>query len=163
MINRRVVDDYVRSPDEFSFLAGVPTALARLADWAPRMVVVTNQQGIGRGLVTADVVDDIHDTMRQQIEAAGGRIDDVLVCPHVVSQDCLCRKPRPGLAAGWLERHPEVVPALSVMVGDSASDIEMGRALSARTGGCVTIRIGASDTRADLSVPSLAALASAIE
>lgn len=162
MINRRIVDDYVRNADQFEFLPGVLGAMSILADWAPRIVVITNQQGVGRGLMTRSAVDAIHDLMIDQVTASGGRIDDVLVCPHLAAERCPCRKPAPGLASGWLAGHPDVDPRLSIMVGDAASDIAMGAALARCTGRCDTVRIGSVDPRADSSAPSLAAFATSI-
>lgn len=162
VINRRIVGDYVRSPDQFEFLPGVSGALSLLADWAPRIVVITNQQGVGRGLMTHAAVDEIHDVMIDRVAAGGGRIDEVLVCPHLVARRCPCRKPAPGLASAWLAAHPDVDPRLSVMIGDAASDIAMGVALARRTGRCDTVRIGSVDPRADYSARSLAAFAASI-
>ncbi len=161
VVNRRIVGDYVRGLDDFEFLPGVLGALAALARWAPRIVVVTNQQGIARGLMTAESVDAVHASMLARVTSAGGRIDDVLVCPHLAGS-CRCRKPLPGLALDWLDAHPEVDPARSVMIGDSDSDIAMGRALANHTGGCRTVRIGSEDLSADQSFPSLAAFAASI-
>lgn len=162
VINRRIVDDYVRNPDQFEFLPGALGALSILADWAPRIVVITNQQGVGRGLMTHASVDEVHGHMMDQISASGGRIDEVLVCPHLVAKRCPCRKPAPGLASDWLAGHPDVDPRLSIMVGDAASDIAMGTALARRTGGCDTVRIGSFDPQADYSAPSLEAFATSI-
>ena len=161
VVNRRIDGDYVRDVDQFEFLPGVLGALATLARWAPRIVIVTNQQGIGRGLMTAGAVDAVHTAMTTRVAAAGGRIDDVLVCPHL-SGSCRCRKPLPGLALRWLAEHPEVDPARSVMVGDSDSDIAMGAELARYTGSCRTVRIGADDPSATSSFPTLAAFAASI-
>lgn len=160
VVNRRIVGDYVRDVDQFEFLPGALAALVSLAAWAPRIVIVTNQQGIGRGLMTNADVDAVHAAMIAEVEAAGGRIDGVLVCPHLAGR-CRCRKPLPGMALRWLRDHPRVDPSRSVVVGDSDSDIAMGVALSRITGGCRTVRIGADDPHASASFPSLAAFAAA--
>ncbi|MDR6573153.1 D-glycero-D-manno-heptose 1,7-bisphosphate phosphatase [Curtobacterium sp. 320] len=161
VVNRRIVGDYVRSVEEFEFLPGALDALVSLASWAPRIVIVTNQQGVGRGIMSARAVDEVHAEMTARVAAAGGRIDDVLVCPHLAGT-CRCRKPLPGMPLGWLADHPEVDPSRSVMVGDSDSDIAMGRALACHTGGCRTVRIGDEDPAAAQSFPSLAAFAASI-
>ena len=162
VINTRIIDGYVRTWEQFAFEPGALEALAVLAQWAPRIVVVTNQQGVGKGLMTASDLDDIHRRMRLEIEGAGGRVDDIRVCPHLVGADCDCRKPAPGMALSYLAQHPEVDAALSVMVGDTESDIEMGRRLGARTGGTMTVRLDAvDDPHADVTFPTLAAFAAA--
>lgn len=139
VINRRVVDGYVTSWDRFEFLPGALEALSRLADWAPSIVVVTNQQGVGKGLMTQAAVDDVHRRMGCAVRTAGGRIDAVLTCPHLAATCCACRKPRTGLAESWLEGQPTVDRTRSVMVGDSASDLAMGRALTSGQGSNVWI------------------------
>lgn len=123
--------DYVRRWDEFEFLPGVLRALRRLAalDWS--ILVVTNQSAIGRGLVTADTVTDIHRRMRAAVEAAGGRIDAVFVCPHRPDDGCACRKPRPGLlrqAAAALDLRL----ADCYLVGDALSDLLAAQAVGCR-------------------------------
>jgi D-glycero-D-manno-heptose 1,7-bisphosphate phosphatase len=143
VINRRIVEGYVQSWDQFEFLPGVLDALATLAQWAPQMVVVTNQQGVGKGLMSGHDLSDIHSRMRTELAARDVELDDVLTCPHLAEIGCSCRKPAPGLALQWLREHSSVDPRLSVMVGDSDSDMEMAGALAAAAGGCARIRIAA--------------------
>lgn len=160
MINSRIADGYVRTWGKFHFLPGVLDALPTLAAWAPRIVVVTNQQGVGKGLMTAADLSDIHVRMLAAVTAAGGRIDAVEVCPHLAGDDCTCRKPNAGMPLRYLESHPEIDASLSMMVGDTASDVEMGRRLGTETGGCAVIRIDRrSDPAADATFRSLAELA----
>ncbi|MDQ1083253.1 MULTISPECIES: HAD-IIIA family hydrolase [Microbacterium] len=163
VINTRIMGGYVRSWSEFAFAPGALDALAVLAAWAPRIVVVTNQQGVGKGLMSGDDLAAIHGRMTQAIAAAGGRIDAVEVCPHLDAAQCPCRKPQPGMATRYLRAHPEVLGSASVMVGDTESDIEMGRRLGTLTGGCRTVRIGPGvDPRADETFPDLAAFAASL-
>lgn len=163
VINTRIMDGYVRSWAEFRFEPGALAALVTLSQWAPRIVVVTNQQGVGKGLMSSADLDDVHARMRRAVVDAGGRIDSIRSCPHLASAGCACRKPRLGLATHYLTAHPEVDGSASVLVGDTASDIEMGRRLREFTGGCVTIRIdGAPDPLADATFPSLAAFAASV-
>lgn len=161
VVNRRVEGDYVRSWREFEFLPGVPEALAVLAGWASATVVVTNQQGVGKGLMTDADLDDLHAHMLDALQDAGATVDAVLVCPHLATAGCGCRKPRAGLALGWLADHPAYEPELSVMVGDSESDLSMARALAAVTGGCSGIGIGRLDG-ADLDFPTLSDFAAGV-
>ncbi|MFJ4220149.1 D-glycero-alpha-D-manno-heptose-1,7-bisphosphate 7-phosphatase [Curtobacterium luteum] len=162
MINRRIVDDYVRTVEQFAFLPGALDALVSLARRAPKIVVVTNQQGVGRGLMRTADVDAVNAAMTDAVVAAGGRIDAVLVCPHLAGT-CRCRKPLPGLALRWLEQHPEVDGSRSVMVGDSETDVGMGLALARHTGGCATVRIGARSPSPTTSFPSLAEYAASLD
>jgi D-glycero-D-manno-heptose 1,7-bisphosphate phosphatase len=114
-------------------------------------VVVTNQQGVGRGLMTQIELTDIHDQMRHQVMAADGRNEDVMVCSHLASLRCRCRKPRAGLPLGWLAGHPHVDPEKCVVVGDSWTDIAMGR--MATSGRGATVWIGPGDQQEPVPAP----------
>lgn len=163
VLNTRIVGGYVRTWSTFHFESGALDALAVLAQWAPRIVVATNQQGIGKGLMSEDDLAAIHSRMREAVAAAGGRIDAVQVCPHLDGAGCTCRKPQPGMATDYLLAHPAVDGSLSMMVGDTASDVEMGRRLARETGGGASIRIGSQhDPAADLTFPSLASFARSV-
>lgn len=128
-------DDYVRSWDEFVFIPGAAAAVAELTRAGHPVFVVTNQSAIGRKVVAAAEVDAIHERMRAIIEAEGGRIDEILVCPHAPSDGCGCRKPEPGLLTAAAERH-DIDLAASWMVGDAASDCQ-----AAATAGCGSVLV----------------------
>ena len=147
VINRRVVGDYVRNWQQFEWLPGAFPALKLLRGWAPRLVVVTNQQCIGKGLVEAGEVAVIHDTIQRELAVVGVKVDEIQVCPHLESARCSCRKPKPGLALDWLEEHPDIDPSLSIMIGDSGSDLQLAGNLAAVVGGCASIQIGGADLR----------------
>lgn len=124
-------DDYVKSWEEFVFLPGALEALARLACLDLYIVVITNQSAINRGIVSAEVVQDINARMVRAIEAAGGRIDQVMYCPHRPDEQCNCRKPQPGLlliAANDLG----VDLSQSYLVGDAETDVQAARAVGCR-------------------------------
>jgi D-glycero-D-manno-heptose 1,7-bisphosphate phosphatase len=128
VINRRLVGAYVRSWAEFAFLPGVPAAVARLTEHFGRTVVVTNQQGIYKQLMTMDDLTDIHHQMKAALTAVGGTLDAVYACPHSDADDPdQCRKPRLGMAWQAKRDFPEIDFARSVMVGDSISDLQFGR------------------------------------
>ena len=122
--------DHVKAWDEFEFLPGVLEALRRLAGIGLPVLVVSNQGAIGRGLTTRAAVDEIHRRMAAEVRAAGGRIDDVLYCPHRPEDCCACRKPSPGLLLQAVERW-DLDLAASVLVGDAEADI-----LAAQSAGC---------------------------
>lgn len=133
-----VVNDYrlhyVKSWEEFAFLPGVFEALADLAKPGRdnlAIVIVSNQAAIGRRIISAETVDDIHRRMIAEIEQHGGRIDLVLYCPHRPDEGCACRKP----ASGMLRRAAEVLGVdlqQSYLVGDAISDIEAGQNVGCR-------------------------------
>ncbi len=116
--------------DEFEFLPGVLRALQALAGLPIPIVVVSNQAAIGRGWVGAATVNDIHRRMTRAIQDAGGRVDEVVYCPHAPEADCPCRKPRPGLLLGAARKHCFDLTR-AVMVGDSYRDIQAAQAAGA--------------------------------
>ncbi|TXH27885.1 MAG: HAD family hydrolase [Mycobacterium sp.] len=158
VINRQKVGDYVRNWTEFEWLPGAVSAIGTLLEWAPYVVVATNQQGISKGRMTADDVAAIHRQVRAVTKRDMLEINAFQVCPHLHSDHCPCRKPNPGLLLDWLGHHPSVDPALSVMVGDSQSDLELAQNVAAITGGCASVYIGppgVPDRIVDVSFNSL--------
>lgn len=133
VINRRLPGDYVKSLEKFVFQKGALEALRILAGLFPKIVVVTNQSGIGRGRMTTAQLLDIHAFMKKRVLAEGGRIDRVYHCPHRPDEGCGCRKPGIGMAREAKKDFPEIEFGQSWMVGDSASDIEMGQKLGMKT------------------------------
>ncbi len=120
--------DYVKSWDEFEFLPGSLEALRMLAEQQVRVIVVTNQSVVGRGIISQDELDQIHARMMTEIEAHGGRIDAILYCPHAPDDGCSCRKPRPGLLLEAMDRF-QLDPTLCYVIGDSLSDLLAARAV----------------------------------
>lgn len=158
VINRQVVGNYVRGLQDFEWLPRVQLALKRLRQWAPHLVIVTNQQGVGKGLMSADDLEAIHHHLQTELAMDGVEFDAIKVCPHLESSGCNCRKPSPGLILDWLEQHPHSEPSLSIMVGDSQSDLELAHNVAAAVGGCASVRIGGHaslGTAADATFDSL--------
>ena len=169
VINCRIVGDYVRNWRDFEWLPGAKNALKILRCWSPYLVVVTNQQGVGKQLMSIADVASIHAHMQSELAELGFAIDDFEVCPHLDAADCPCRKPKPGMVLDWLKRHPECDPALSVMVGDSPTDLEMARHVASATGGCIGIEVNADSlagggvNKPSASFPSLWDFAAAVK
>lgn len=124
--------DHVKSWEEFEFLPGAIDSLVTLARLELPIFVVTNQAVINRGMTTASSVEDIHRQMVSEISAHGGRIDDVLYCPHRPDEQCACRKPEPGLLLKAAQRW-NIDLTQSYMVGDAATDILAGQQVGCRT------------------------------
>ncbi|HWS13979.1 MAG TPA: D-glycero-beta-D-manno-heptose 1,7-bisphosphate 7-phosphatase [Rhodocyclaceae bacterium] len=121
---------FIKSPEEWRPIAGSLEAIARLNQWGYRVVVATNQSGIGRGLFDMDTLNAIHDKMNRAVAQAGGRIDSIFFCPHAADSTCECRKPRPGMLLEIAVRYNvdlKGVPA----VGDSLRDLEAAQAVGA--------------------------------
>jgi D-glycero-D-manno-heptose 1,7-bisphosphate phosphatase len=142
VINRKAPDgDYVTSWDQFQFLPGALTGLARLADSALRLVVVTNQRGIALGRMSEEDLADIHDRMRAAVVAAGGRIDAVYHCPHEAG--CRCRKPEVGMFEDAAREFGFELGHTAV-VGDQPSDM-----LAAERIGALRVSVGFASPEAD--------------
>jgi D-glycero-D-manno-heptose 1,7-bisphosphate phosphatase len=125
VINVRILDDYVRVWDDFRFLPGSLEAVRRLGEMGYPVVVITNQQGIGKGLMTEEGLREIHRRMLDAFKEKGGEIEAVYHCPHLAGDDCDCRKPGPGLILRAARDLDLDLPA-SYMVGDGISDVEAG-------------------------------------
>ena len=118
--------DFIKTPEEWEPLPGSLDAIARLTDAGATIVVASNQSGLGRGLISPENLDAIHEKMCQAVEQQGGRLDGIFFCPHRPDDGCDCRKPRPGLLQQIaLTYNADLggVPA----VGDSLRDLEATR------------------------------------
>lgn len=125
---------YVETWRQFRFLDGALAMLRALVDKGYRLVVVTNQQGVGKGLVQVDALETIHRNLRTEALRQGAKIDGVFYCPHLAADNCPCRKPKPGLIHQALAHldYP-VCLSRSWMIGDSPRDIQAGAAAGLKT------------------------------
>jgi len=133
VINHRIVDDYVRTWEQFKFNPGVKESLTKLSGIFGRIIVVSNQQGIGKGLMSESDVEKLHARMVSELEKSGGRIDAVLFCPALESERSINRKPGIGMALQSRKRFPEIRFRQSIMVGDSLSDMIFGKRVGMKT------------------------------
>ncbi len=124
-------DEYIKSPDEWKPIEGSLEAIARLNQAEYRVVVITNQSGLARGLFMLDDLNQIHQKMHKQLAEVNGRIEAIFFCPHSNKENCNCRKPRTGLfqeLANCLGIPLTNVPA----VGDSLRDLQAASAVGAQ-------------------------------
>src|ERR1700748_12702 len=126
VINVEKDKSYIFRYDEFVFYEGTHEALRRCAAVFGRIVVVTNQRGVGKGLMTSADLADIHEKMTAAIVLAGGRIDRVYYSDSLDDSHPL-RKPQPGMAHSAKTDFPEIDLSRSIMVGNNISDMEFGR------------------------------------
>ena len=119
--------EYIKSPEEWHALPGSIDAIARATRAGYAVAVASNQSGVGRGYFDIDTLSAIHDRMIETVEAAGGRIDLIVFCPHAPDEGCECRKPKAGLLRR-IESELGVALAGSWMIGDSMKDIAAARA-----------------------------------
>lgn len=123
--------DYIKSPDEWHAIPGSLEAIARLHRAGFRVVVVSNQSGVGRGLFSARTLEEINARMQREVEAVGGALAGVYCCPHRPDAGCDCRKPAPGLLRR-IERDFGESLRDAPFVGDSLTDIDAALAVGAR-------------------------------
>jgi D-glycero-D-manno-heptose 1,7-bisphosphate phosphatase len=144
---------YVTRWEDMHFLPGVAESIALLNQARFRVIVVSNQRCVAKGLVTSQTLDSMHQQMCGWLSAAGAKIDGVYYCPHEKQPPCSCRKPAPGMLLTAASEHHIDLTA-SWMIGDSEIDIEAGR-----NAGCRTVRLSgrndAAKGSADVVVPSL--------
>ena len=126
VINIDKEGSYIFTPDEFVFTNGAPALFKKLAEKFKYIIVVTNQRGVGRGLMTEEALFAIHQKMKDEIQKAGGRIDGIYYCT-AVNNDHPLRKPNPGMAAKALADFPGIDIKRSLVVGNNLSDMKFGR------------------------------------
>lgn len=131
-------DDYVKSAAEFEPLPGALPAIARAGRAGWRIVLATNQSGLGRGLFDMDAFTAMQRKLDELLAAEGGRIDAVFYCPHTPEDDCECRKPRTGLLEQIARRYGIELAGVP-FIGDTHKDIQAARAAGARP---VLVRTG---------------------
>lgn len=161
VINSRLPGDYVKNWVEFEFLEESLQALKILNQHFGHIVVVTNQQGIGKRLYRTEDLELIHANMLYEIQFHGGRIDKVYFSPYLAGENHPTRKPGIGMAMQAKKDFPAINFSKSIMVGDSPSDMKFGK-----TAGMVTVFISPDlhrDPDADLVFSSLIEFALSIQ
>lgn len=128
-----VIEDvgYPSDPAEVRLLDGALDGMARLARAGWHLVLVSNQSGVGRGLITAEQAESVHRRLVEELEAGGVRLDGAYYCLHAPDDGCDCRKPSPGLVLRAVRDLQLDLPH-SFLVGDRESDLEAGRRAGCR-------------------------------
>jgi D-glycero-alpha-D-manno-heptose 1-phosphate guanylyltransferase len=126
VINPEKQGDYIRNRDEFRFYNGVKESLKMIAEKFGRIIVVSNQRGVGKGLMTEADLSGIHQKMMAEITAAGGRVDKIYYCTSTDTKH-FERKPNPGMALKAKKDFPEIDFSRSIMIGNNSSDMLFGR------------------------------------
>ncbi len=160
VINHEKHLDYIHTWDEFVFYEGVKEAIAVFAKTFHRIIVVTNQKGVGKGVTKLEDLQLIHKNMIAGIEAGGGRIDAVYFCPDLDS-DSPNRKPNPGMGLQAVQDFPDIDLDKAIMIGNTISDMQFGRNLGIQTIFLPTTRpeVDLNDERIDTVYGSLIAFA----
>ena len=122
---------FISKPEDFNLFDGVTEALKRLKDAGFLLILITNQSGISRGLITEEQLEAVHDKLKRLLKEAGAELDGIYYCPHHPEHPykgisiCDCRKPAPGLILRAIAEH-DIDPSKSYMIGDRKSDIKIG-------------------------------------
>ena len=133
VINKKLEGRYVRNFTEFDFIPKSLLAISRLTKIFKRIIIVTNQQGIGKGIMSHDDLNLLHSQMKKMIENSGGEIHKIYYCPHLIQENCNCRKPKEGMIKNAIVDFPDIIISDSFLVGDSDSDIEAGKRMNLTT------------------------------
>jgi histidinol-phosphate phosphatase family protein len=141
VINERVFGGYVTTWAEFRFRDGIKQTLASMADLNLPLIVISNQAGVGRSLISPKALQDITERFVAELKHSGVRVDAAYYCPHTPERRCGCRKPQPGLLEA-AARDWRLDLRRSVLIGDSESDVQAARAL-----GCRAILLSANENR----------------
>lgn len=145
--------DYVRSWTDVSFYPEALEALAQFSAKPLKIVIVTNQSAVGRGIISLHQAQTINEQLVESVQEAGGRIDGVFMCPHAPGDQCECRKPKPGLLFQAAVAF-SIDLSRSVMIGDALTDILAGRAAQVSQAALVRTGRGAEQE----SLPEMAKL-----
>lgn len=163
VINHEKHKDYIHNWDEFQFYDGAKEAIALFTKKFNRIIIVTNQRGIGKGITRMEDVKLIHKNMSAEIVKAVGKIDAVYFCPDVddTSPD---RKPNPGMGLKAVKDFPDIDLSKAIMIGNTISDMQFGRNLGLKTIFLPTTRpeVDLNDSRIDAVYESLVAFANTL-
>ena len=133
VINKRPHNDYVKNWSEFEFLNGVLEAFQIFAKKFGRIIIVTNQQGIGKNIMSVEELQLINDQLMQEVKKSGGRIDAIYFCPDLATKPNNCRKPYIKMAIQAKNDFPDIDFSKSIMAGDTISDLQFGRNAGMKT------------------------------
>ena len=127
VINRKLEGDYVKTIEEFEFLPNSLKAIVAFSNYFHKIIVVTNQQGISKKLMTEDDLSKVHNHLLKEVEKLNGRIDAIYHAPQLESENSIMRKPITGMAHLAQKEFPSIEFSKSIMVGDSISDMEFAK------------------------------------
>ena len=133
VINKKIENDYVKKWSSFQFLEGALDALGVFSKLFGHIVIVTNQQGIGKGLFTEDDLKSVHCNMVQEIQKENGRVDKIYFCGALEREQSIYRKPNIGMAYQAKSDFENIDFAKSIMIGDSISDMQFGKTAGMKT------------------------------
>jgi len=144
VVNHKLEGRYVTNFNDFTFINKSDFAIKELSKIFRRILIVTNQQGIGKGIMTIKDLEQLHISMENALSCENKYLDKIYFCPHLETSNCDCRKPRLGMFRQAQLDFPEINIDRSFLVGDSDSDILAGKGF-----GLETVKVSASFTLYD--------------
>lgn len=139
--------NYVRTWQDVEIYPQALHALANIRQTLYKIIVVTNQSAVGRGIITLETAQEINRRLVGEIERENGRVDDVFMCPHAPDDRCHCRKPKPGLLQQAARKH-QIDLSRSIMIGDALTDL--GAGMAAGVAQTILLRTGRGQAQAQL-------------
>tara|TARA_B100000780_G_scaffold172303_1_gene120642 strand:- start:119 stop:622 length:504 start_codon:yes stop_codon:yes gene_type:complete len=136
VINVKLDGQYVKNPEDFEFMIGAKAAISKLSKIFNRILIVTNQQGIEKGIMSDNDLCVLHEYMLFELKKNGGVVDKIYYCPHLAAENCNCRKPNPGMIQQALIDFPDIKVEDSYLIGDSDTDIIAGSKM-----GLITVKV----------------------
>lgn len=155
VLNHRIAGDYVRNRSQWEWLPMAKEAFVLLGKYFDTIVIVSNQQGVGKGYFSLSDLSDLTEFFVAEIQEIGGKIDKVYYCPHLKSDNCTCRKPKIGMAVQAKVDFPTIDFTQSILLGDSLSDLEFGKNLGMKTVFIATEQLPPNWQHCDATYPSL--------
>lgn len=132
IINQRLIGGYVRTPEEFVLLTDVIPILRKARTLGYRLILITNQQGVGKGLMTTQDLDRVNQAMQAKLGTSQAQLDDIYACTDLATSGSTRRKPQPGMLLEAISRHA-LDPSSCWFLGDSLTDAQAGRAAGVHT------------------------------
>ena len=136
VINVKLDGQYVKNSDEFKFMIGAELAISKLSQIFNRILILTNQQGIAKEIMSNKDLDVLHEYMLLELKKNGGVIDKIYYCPHLAVKNCNCRKPNTGMIQQAMIDFPEIKIKDSYLIGDSDTDMQAGNKM-----GLITVKV----------------------
>ncbi|MDR1758107.1 MAG: HAD-IIIA family hydrolase [Bacteroidales bacterium] len=133
IINERIIGGYVQTPEQLLVRPDFIAAMKIMHPLFKYVIVVTNQQGIGKKLMSENDLFAVHHYLQQQLFVHDIKIDAIYYCPHLRQHACACRKPQVGMIQQACRDFPDIDLSLSLVVGDSLSDIQLGQKAGTKT------------------------------
>lgn len=127
VVNEQIIGGYVQNASQFIFINHFLEAMRLLRPKFNHIILVSNQQGVGKKICNKEQIDEIHAKLQSLLESEGVPFDKIYYCPHLTSEHCKCRKPAIGMALQAKNDFPDIDFSRSIMVGDSLSDMQFGK------------------------------------